>query len=83
MSEILGAVFMLALFFLIGAFCNHLEWRKAKKQAEQQAKEEERIELEAMYVVCAIEHDRRERARKLAEARKHSTKSFAVEGVGG
>ena len=72
MSEILGAVFMLALFFLIGAFCNHLEWRKAKKQAEQQAKEEERIELEAMYVVCAIEHDRRERARKLAEARKKS-----------
>lgn len=70
MSEILGAVFMLALFFLIGAFCNHLEWRKAKKQAEQQAKENERIELEAMYVICAIEHDRRERARKLAEARK-------------
>lgn len=76
MSEILGAVFMLALFFLIGAFCNHLDWRKAKKQAEREARENERIELEAMYVVCAIEHDRRERARKLAEARKHSTKSF-------
>lgn len=82
MSEILGAVFMLALFFLIGAFVNHLDWRKAKKQAEQQAREDERIELEAMYVVCAIEHDRRERQRKLAEARKHSTKSFIVEGVG-
>lgn len=76
MSEILGAIFMLALFFLIGAFCNHLDWRRAKKQAEQQARENERIELEAMYVVCAIEHDRRERARKLAEARKYSTKSF-------
>ena len=76
MSEILGAVFMFTLFFLIGAFINHLDWRKAKKQAEQQAQEDERIELEAMYVVCAIEHDRRERARKLAEARKHSTKSF-------
>ena len=76
MSEIFGAVFMLALFFLIGAFCNHLDWRKAKKQAERQAQEEERIELEAMYVVCAIEHDRRERAQKLAKARKHSTKSF-------
>ncbi len=82
MSEILGAVFMLAIFFLIGAFVNHLDWRKAKKQAEQQAQEDERIELEAMYVVCAIEHDRRERMRKLAEARKHSTKSFIVEGVG-
>lgn len=70
MSEILGAVFMLALFFFIGAFVNHLDWRKAKKQAEQQAQEDERIELEAMYVVCAIEHDRRERMRKLAEARK-------------
>lgn len=70
MSEILGAVFMLALFFLIGAFCNHLDWRKARKQAEREAREDERIELEAMYVVCAIEHDRRERARKLAEARK-------------
>ena len=82
MSEILGAVFMFTLFFLIGAFVNHLDWRKAKKQAEQQAKEDERIELEAMYVICAIEHDRRERMRKLAEARKHSTKSFIVEGVG-
>lgn len=76
MSEILGAVFMFVLFFLIGAFCNHLDWRKAKKQAEQQAQEDERIELEAMYVVCAIEHDRRERMRKLAEARKYCTKSF-------
>ena len=72
MSEILGAVFMLTLFFLIGAFCNHLDWRKAKKQAERQAKEDERIELEAMYVVCAIEHDRMELQRKLAEARKKS-----------
>lgn len=76
MSEILGAVFMFALFFLIGAFCNHLDWRKEQKKLERQARENERIELEAMYVVCAIEHDRRERARKLAEARKHSTKSF-------
>lgn len=76
MSEILGAVFMLAFVFVAGAFCNHLDWRKAKKQAEQQAQEDERIELEAMYVICAIEHDRRERARKLAKARKHSTKSF-------
>lgn len=76
MSEILGAVFMLALFFLIGAFVNHLDWRKEQKKLEQQAQEDERIELEAMYVVCAIEHDRRERARKLAEARKYCTKSF-------
>lgn len=76
MSEILGAVLTLAFFFVAGAFVNHLDWRKAKKQAEQQAKEAERIELEAMYVICAIEHDRRERMRKLAEARKHSTKSF-------
>lgn len=73
MSEILGAIFMLALFFLIGAFCNHLDWRRAKKQAEQRAREEERIELEAMYVICAIEHDRMERAQKLAEARKKSS----------
>lgn len=72
MSEILGAVFMFTLFFLIGAFVNHLDWRKEQKKLEQQAKEDERIELEAMYVVCAIEHDRRERARKLAEARKKS-----------
>ncbi len=76
MSEILGAVFMLAFVFVAGAFCNHLDWRKARKQAERQARENERIELEAMYVVCAIEHDRRERARKLAEARKYCTKSF-------
>lgn len=82
MSEILGAVFMFTLFFLIGAFVNHLDWRKAKKQAEREARENEHIELEAMYVVCAIEHDRRERARKLAEARKHSTKPFAIEEVG-
>lgn len=76
MSEILGAIATLAFVFLAGAFVNHLDWRKAKKQAEREARENERIELEAMYVVCAIEHDRRERARKLAEARKHSTKSF-------
>ena len=62
MSEILGAIATLAFVFIVGAFVNHLDWRKAKKQAE----------LEAMYVVCAIEHDRRERARKLAEARKKS-----------
>ena len=54
MSEILGAVFMLAFIFLAGAFCNHLDWRTAKKQAEREARENERIELEAMYVVCAI-----------------------------
>lgn len=72
MSEILGAIFMLALFFLIGAFCNHLDLRKARKQAEREAREEERIELEAMYVICAIEHDRMEQAQKLAEARKKS-----------
>ena len=76
MSEILGAVFMFVLFFLIGAFCNHLDWRKERKRLEQQARENERIELEAMYVVCAIEPDRRERMRKLAEARKYCTKSF-------
>lgn len=76
MSEILGAVFMLAFIFLAGAFVNHLDWRKEQKKLERQAKEDERIELEAMYVVCAIEHDRRERMRKLAEARKNSTKSF-------
>lgn len=73
---------MFTLFFLIGAFVNHLDWRKERRQAEQQAREEERIELEAMYVICAIEHDRRERVRKLAEARKHSTKPFAIEEVG-
>ncbi len=73
MSEILGAVFMFTLFFLIGAFVNHLDWRKEQKQAEREARENERIELEAMYVVCAIEHDRRERAHKLAEARKKSS----------
>lgn len=72
MSEILGAIAMLAFVFLAGAFVNHLDWQKAKKQAEQQAREEERIELEAMYVICAIEHDRMERQRKLAEARKKS-----------
>nr|DAV77306.1 MAG TPA: HemY protein N-terminus [Caudoviricetes sp.] len=70
MSEILGAVVMFTLFFLAGAFVNHLDWRKEQKQAEREARENERIELEAMYVVCAIEHDRKERARKLAEARK-------------
>lgn len=76
MSEILGAVATLVFVFLAGAFCNHLDWRKEQKKLEQQAREEERIELEAMYVVCAIEHDRRERARKLTEARKYCTKSF-------
>lgn len=59
MSEIFGAIATLAFVFIAGAFSNHLDWRKAKKQAEQQAREDERIELEAMYVVCAIEHDRR------------------------
>ncbi|WP_426807623.1 hypothetical protein [Streptococcus anginosus] len=72
MSEILGAIATLAFVFLIGAFCNHLDWRKARKQAEREARENERIELEAMYVVFAIEHDRMERQRKLAEARKKS-----------
>ncbi|OHR62330.1 hypothetical protein HMPREF2634_08555 [Streptococcus sp. HMSC034B03] len=72
MSEILGAVFMLAFVFVAGAFCNHLDWRKARKQAERQAQEEERLELEAMYVICAIEHDRMERQRNLADARKKS-----------
>ena len=72
MSEILGAIATLVFFFLAGAFVNHLDWRKEQKKLEQQAREDERIELEAMYVVCAIEHDRRERMRKLAEARKKS-----------
>ena len=76
MSEILGAIAMLAFVFIAGAFVNHLDWRKERKRLEQQAQEDERIELEAMYVVCAIEHDRRERMRKLAEARKYCTKSF-------
>jgi hypothetical protein len=76
MSEILGAIATLAFVFLAGAFVNHLDWRKAKKQAEREARENERIELEAMYVVCAIEHDRMERQRKLAETRKYCTKSF-------
>ena len=72
MSEILGAVLTLVLVFFLGAFINHLDWRKERKRLDQQAKENERIELEAMYVVCAIEHDRKERARKLAEDRKKS-----------
>ena len=72
MSEILGAIAMLAFVFITGAFINHLGWRKEQKKLERQAKEDERIELEAMYVICAIEHDRRERMRKLAEARKKS-----------
>ena len=72
MSEILGAVLTLVLVFFLGAFINHLDWRKERKRLEQQAREDERRELEAMYVVCAIEHDRRERARELAEARKKS-----------
>ncbi|OFR41648.1 hypothetical protein HMPREF2887_05685 [Streptococcus sp. HMSC071H03] len=72
MSEILGAVATLAFVFIAGAFVNHLDWRKEQKKLEQQAKENERIELEAMYVVCAIEHDRMERQQKLAEARKKS-----------
>lgn len=72
MSEILGAVLTLVLVFFLGAFINHLDWRKERKRLDQQAKENERIELEAMYVICAIEHDRREQARKLAEARKKS-----------
>ncbi|WP_257362207.1 hypothetical protein [Streptococcus sp. HMSC034B03] len=63
---------MLAFVFVAGAFCNHLDWRKARKQAERQAQEEERLELEAMYVICAIEHDRMERQRNLADARKKS-----------
>lgn len=63
---------MLVLVFFLGAFINHLDWRKERKRLEQQAQEDERIELEAMYVVCAIEHDRMERQRKLAEARKKS-----------
>lgn len=42
MSEILGAIFMLAFVFLAGAFVNHLDWRKARKQAEREAREEER-----------------------------------------
>lgn len=72
MSEILGAVATLAFVFLAGAFVNHLDWRKTRKQAEREAREDERIELEAMYVICAIEHDRMERQRKLAKARKKS-----------
>lgn len=72
MSEIFGAVATLAFFFAAGAFVNHLDWRKERKKLEQQAREDERIELEAMYVICAIEHDRMERQQKLAEARKKS-----------
>ena len=72
MSEIFGAIAMLVFFFLAGAFVNHLDWRRARKQAEREARENERIELEAMYVVCAIEHDRMEQEQKLAETRKKS-----------
>ena len=35
MSEILGAVFMFTLFFLIGAFVNHLDWRKERRQPDE------------------------------------------------
>lgn len=56
------------------ALKNKIDTLKTNLQTAMEVTGNERIELEAMYVnvICAIEHDRRERIRKLAEARKKS-----------
>ena len=52
MSEVLGGIITLMMFFMMGAFCQYLEWRKAEKKREA----EELLDLQAMYVLAAQEY---------------------------
>lgn len=69
MSELLGGVFMLGIFFVLGAFCQYFEWRKAEKKR----KEDELLNLQAMYVLAAQEHAVRQAALRMEAERKNRT----------
>ncbi len=42
-----GGIIMLMMFFIMGAFCQYLEWRLKKREAEGL------LDLQAMYVLAA------------------------------
>lgn len=69
MSEVLCGIIMLMMFFIMGAFCQYLEWRKAEKKREA----EELLDLQAMYVLAAQEYAVRQAVLRSQEERKKRT----------
>lgn len=72
MSEFLGAVFMISIFFMAGITACYIENRKKEKRR----KEEELLELQARYVIWSKEQALCEATEQMAEERKRCTPSF-------
>ena len=72
MSEFLGSVMMIAFFFLAGVVGYYVDHRKVEKKR----KEEEILEMQALYVLWMQEQALCEAAEQMAEERKHCTPSF-------
>lgn len=72
MSEFLGSVFMIGIFFLAGITACYIENRKKEKRR----KEEEMLNMQALYVLWMQEQALCEAAEQMAEERKRCTPSF-------
>ncbi|WP_148877963.1 hypothetical protein [Streptococcus sp. Marseille-P7375] len=72
MSEFLGSVFMIGIFFLAGITACYIENRKKEKRR----KEEEMLNMQALYVLWMQEQALCEAAEQMAEERKNCTPSF-------
>lgn len=69
MSEFLGSVMMIVFFFSAGVIGCYVDHRKAEKKR----KEEEMLNMQALYVLWMQEQALCEAAEQMAEARKKQT----------
>ena len=72
MSEFLGSAMMIVFFFLAGMLGCYVDHRKAEKKR----KEEEILNMQALYVLWMQEQALCEAAEQMAEERKHCTPTF-------
>lgn len=72
MSEFLGSAMMIVFFFLAGMLGCYVDHQKAEKKR----KEEEMLNMQALYVLWMQEQALCEAAEQMAEERKHCTPSF-------